>query len=98
MNFYTARVSHPTVQTKASGTVTAGASWSPLSTLGIFAPTGVWVKNGSEDQFAIVREVGSSSGTVLSAGEDRFFPVEFAYQLEVIRGDDTDVELSWHSA
>lgn len=91
-------VKHLIIENKDSGRATASSEWSQLGGSEIFAPTGVWLKNESADQSVTVRNLADATGTSLAAGEDRFFPVEFLSQLQIQRGADSDVVVSWHLA
>lgn len=99
MSFYTPDINHPVIADEAgrSGQVTAGAAWTDLSSDVIPCREGVWVKNNDTTNDCYVRAAGSQNpqGILLSAGEDRFFPVDEAKELQVARAGSSSVVVSW---
>lgn len=98
MAFYTPDINHPLVEGEAgrSGTVTTNQTWQDLHADDIACTQGVWVKNNDASLDVNVRAAGSANpeGILLSAGEDRFFPVDTTGELQVSAPSGSPV-VSW---
>ena len=95
MSFYTPNVTHPQITRRWSGTATAGAIASPLSTTRKYCASGVWVKNEDSSEGVRVLAPSESTGFLLSANTSRFFPDDDVSKIFIERAGDSDVAVSY---
>ena len=95
MSFYAHSLKHPEIIRRWSGTATAGATATPLSTEKRYCANGVWVKN--EDAAETVRILSPThpTGFELSAATSRFFPDDDVSKIFIQRGGAADVAVSY---